>query len=205
MWFRCYSFIIKSMEEFVQNDYIIAYFHQGMKDNSKPALQFLWNSYKELDRSFKKNLKKLYVVREWCTASLRLAAVCDKFKSKLIYTSSLDELKQSLGLNTLKVPDPVREFDEKINNGTRYTLRGSKSSLKSSRSLENLPKSAQFGVSLRFIIENSACLNCIPPIVRKCVDHLSLPDVVETEGIFRRSGNYARIKELRAKINAGEE
>lgn len=50
------------MEEFVQNDYIIAYFHQGMKDNSKPSLQFLWNSYKELDRSFKKNLKKLYVV-----------------------------------------------------------------------------------------------------------------------------------------------
>jgi len=29
--------------------------------------------------------------------------------------------------------------------------------------------------------------------------------VVETEGIFRRSGNYARIKELRAKINAGDE
>lgn len=50
------------MEEFVQNDYIIAYFHQGMKDNNKPSLQFLWNSYKELDRSFKKNLKKLYVV-----------------------------------------------------------------------------------------------------------------------------------------------
>ncbi|XP_053662437.1 rho GTPase-activating protein 68F [Anopheles marshallii] len=203
------DFIIKSMEEFVQNDYIIAYFHQGMKDNSKPALQFLWNSYKELDRSFKKNLKKLYVVHP--TTFIRMVwfffkpIISEKFKSKLIYTSSLDELKQSLGLNTLKVPDPVREFDEKINNGTRYTLRGSKSSLKSSRSLENLPKSAQFGVSLRFIIENSACLNCIPPIVRKCVDHLSLPDVVETEGIFRRSGNYARIKELRAKINAGEE
>uniref|UniRef100_A0A182WZ36 Rho-GAP domain-containing protein n=1 Tax=Anopheles quadriannulatus TaxID=34691 RepID=A0A182WZ36_ANOQN len=173
------DFIIKSMEEFVQNDYIIAYFHQGMKDNNKPALQMVWFFFKPI--------------------------ISEKFKSKLIYTSSLDELKQSLGLNTLKVPDPVKEFDEKINNGTRYTLRGSKSSLKSSRSLENLPKSAQFGVSLRFIIENSACLNCIPPIVRKCVDHLSLPDVVETEGIFRRSGNYARIKELRAKINAGDE
>uniref|UniRef100_A0AAG5DB64 Rho-GAP domain-containing protein n=2 Tax=Anopheles atroparvus TaxID=41427 RepID=A0AAG5DB64_ANOAO len=203
------DFIIKSMEEFVQNDYIIAYFHQGMKDNSKPALQFLWNSYKELDRSFKKNLKKLYVVHP--TTFIRMVwfffkpIISEKFKSKLIYTSSLDELKQSLGLNTLKVPDPVREFDEKINNGNRYTLRASKSSLKTSRSLETIPKSAQFGVSLRFIIENSACLNCIPPIVRKCVDHLSLPDVVETEGIFRRSGNYARIKELRAKINGGEE
>lgn len=35
--------------------------------------------------------------------------ISEKFKSKLIYTSSLDELKQSLGLNTLKVPDTVRE------------------------------------------------------------------------------------------------
>ncbi|XP_050096389.1 rho GTPase-activating protein 68F [Anopheles aquasalis] len=206
------DFIIKSMEEFVQNDYILAYFHQGMKDNSKPALQFLWNSYKELDRSFKKNLKKLYVVHP--TTFIRMVwfffkpIISEKFKSKLIYTSSLDELKQSLGLNTLKVPDPVKEFDEKINNGTRqrYGPPGKASGHHgSSPSTPTVPKTAQFGVSLRFIIENSACLNCIPPIVRKCVDHLSLPDVVETEGIFRRTGNYTHIKELRAKINAGEE
>ncbi|XP_053683950.1 rho GTPase-activating protein 68F isoform X1 [Sabethes cyaneus] len=203
------DFIIKSMEEFVQNDYIIAYFHQGMKDNSKPSLQFLWNSYKELDRSFKKNLKKLYVVHP--TTFIKMVwfffkpVISEKFKSKLIYTSSLDELKQSLGLHALKVPDPVREFDEKINNTARYTLRGSKSSLKSSRSMEHIPKTSQFGVSLKFIIENSACLNCIPPIVRKCVDHLSLSDVIDTEGIFRRSGNYTRIKELREKVNQGEE
>ncbi|KXJ70624.1 hypothetical protein RP20_CCG022909, partial [Aedes albopictus] len=232
-------FIIKSMEEFVQNDYIIAYFHQGMKDNSKPSLQFLWNSYKELDRSFKKNLKKLYVVKLFFlhpTTFIKMVwfffkpVISEKFKSKLIYTSSLDELKQSLGLNTLKVPDTVREFDEKINNSSRY-LRGSKSSLKSSRSMEHIPRTTQFGVSLKFIIENSACLNCIPPIVRKCVDHLSLSDgkycltndiiqnsvyklatnfkpistVIDTEGIFRRSGNYTRIKELREKLNQGDE
>ncbi|XP_039448421.1 rho GTPase-activating protein 68F [Culex pipiens pallens] len=202
------DFIIKSMEEFVQNDYIIAYFHQGMKDNNKPSLQFLWNSYKELDRSFKKNLKKLYVVHP--TTFIKMVwfffkpVISEKFKSKLIYTSSLDELKQSLGLNTLKVPDTVREFDEKINNSSRYTLRGSKTSLKASRSSEHIPRTHQFGVTLRFIIENSACLNCIPPIVRKCVDHLSLSDVIDTEGIFRRSGNYNRIKELREKINLGD-
>lgn len=67
-------------------------------------------------------------------------------------------------------------FDEKINNSSRYTLRGSKTSLKASRSSEHIPRTHQFGVTLRFIIENSACLNCIPPIVRKCVDHLSLSD-----------------------------
>ena len=97
---------------------------------------------------------------------------------KSMYSGSEDEAGTCLfnPLLSLSLSLLWCRFDEKINNGTRYTLRGSKSSLKSSRSLENLPKSAQFGVSLRFIIENSACLNCIPPIVRKCVDHLSLPD-----------------------------
>jgi Rho GTPase-activating protein 1 len=55
------DFIISTMEQYVQNDYVIAYFHQGLKDISKPSLGFLWNSYKELDRNFKKNLKQLYV------------------------------------------------------------------------------------------------------------------------------------------------
>lgn len=53
-----------------------------------------------------------------------------------------------------------------------------------------LPKSTQFGVSLKFINENSPCLNYIPPIVRKCVDCLSITGVIDTEGLFRRSGNF---------------
>lgn len=36
--------------------------------------------------------------------------------------------------------------------------------------------SMQFGVTLKFINENSPCLNYIPPVVRMCVDHLSLSD-----------------------------
>lgn len=36
--------------------------------------------------------------------------------------------------------------------------------------------SFQFGVTLKFINENSPCLNYIPPVVRMCVDHLSLSD-----------------------------
>lgn len=47
--------------------------------------------------------------------------ISEKFKSKLIYTSSLDELKQSLGLNTLKVPDTVREWVDPIPSPFRLT------------------------------------------------------------------------------------
>merc|ERR1712170_281536 len=37
-----------------------------------------------------------------------------------------------------------------------------------------------------------------------CMDFLSKPDNLETEGIFRKSGNASQIKELMAKINNGE-
>jgi len=107
------DFIIKTMEQYVQNDYVIAYFHQGLKDISKPPLTFLWNSYKELDRNFKKNLKQLYVIHP--TTFIKMVwfffkpMISEKFKNKLIYISSLDEMKELLGQKNLIVPDNVRE------------------------------------------------------------------------------------------------
>lgn len=39
----------------------------------------------------------------------------------------------------------------------------------------------------------------------KCIDFLSQPDCLETEGIFRRSASAALVKELQSKINNGEQ
>lgn len=69
---------------------------------------------------------------------------------------------------------------------------------------EKLPRTTQFGVTLKFINTNSPCLNYIPPIVRKCVDSLSLTGVIDTEGIFRRSGTYSTIGTLKKQVNSGE-
>lgn len=52
---------------------------------------------------------------------------------------------------------------------------------------------------------NSPCLNYIPPVVRKCVDSLSITGVIDTEGIFRRAGNYSHLNDLKQKINQGED
>lgn len=110
------DFIISTMEQYVQNDYVIAYFHQGLKDISKPSLGFLWNSYKELDRNFKKNLKQLYVIHP--TTFIKMVwfffkpMISEKFKNKLSYISSIDELKILLGQKNLIVPDSVREWVE---------------------------------------------------------------------------------------------
>lgn len=40
--------------------------------------------------------------------------------------------------------------------------------------------------------------------MRKCVDSLSITGVIDTEGIFRRSGNYSQIVALKQKVNSGQ-
>lgn len=201
--------IIKEMEPYVENDYIMVYFHQGLKEDNKPSVQFLWNCYKELDRNFRKNLKSLYVVHPtWFIRAVWnffRPFISEKFRKKLIYISSLDELRQALGLNKLKLPDNICDFDDKLNANRKSSIRGNNNLLSSSSTETITSKYAQFGVTLKFITQNSPCLNYIPPIVRKCVDSLSITGVIDTEGIFRRSGNYSKINELKQKVNRGEE
>lgn len=207
-YYFIFSNVIKEIEPFVENDYILVYFHQGLKEDNKPSAQFLWNSYKELDRNFRKNLKNLYVVHP--TWFIRVIwnffspFISEKFRKKLIYISSLDELRQSLGLSKLKIPDNICDFDDKLNSGRRF---GSTSQTNNNISnlTKQMAKTAQFGVTLKFIVTNSPCLNSIPPIVRKCVDSLSITGMIDTEGIFRRSGNHTEIIALKERVNRGED
>lgn len=177
------KFIIRKMEAYVQNDYVLVYFHQGLRD--KPSINFLWNAYKELDRSFKKNLKALLVVHP--TMFIKLVwnffkpFISEKFKNKLVYVNSLKELQTSLGLAQYpKLPEHIYQFDERFNakssragSATGGGIAGT-SSDGAGGEAKDLPKTTQFGATLKFITTNSPCLNYIPPIVRKCVDHLSI-------------------------------
>lgn len=101
------------MKPYVHDDYVIVYFHQGLNEANKPSIQFLWNSYKELDRNFRKNLKRLYVVHPTWTIrviwNLVKRFISDKFKNKLVYVSSLEQLGQELGQYNLKLPENIIE------------------------------------------------------------------------------------------------
>lgn len=208
--FLYFSDVIKEIEPFVENDYILVYFHQGLREHSKPSAQLLWNSYKELDRNFRKNLKNLYVVHP--TLFIRFIwkffspFISGKFRQKLVYISSLDELRQALGLSKIKVPDSVCDFDEQL-----FRSKGTSSSFVygygggNNNIAKQMANTVQFGAPLKFIVSNSPCLNSIPPIVRKCVDSLSITGMIDTEGIFRRSGNHSEIIALKERVNRGED
>lgn len=106
----------------------------------------------------------------------------------------------------------ARRFDDKLNRGSSTSsLRPFGRSVGSGAGADDqaipehrLAKTTQFGVTLKFINVNSPCLNYIPPVVRKCVDSMSLTGVIDTEGIFRRSGAYTAIAKLKKQVNAGE-
>ncbi|XP_053623978.1 rho GTPase-activating protein 1-like [Plodia interpunctella] len=216
---RLLRYLMFTLDKYVEQDYSLVYFHCGLSSKNKPPLSWLWKAYKAFDRKYKKNLKALYLVHP--TNFIRIVwqmlrpAISVKFGRKMMYVNYLHELKQHLNLDKLCIPNTVLEYDTLLlakNPRAAETARlcpervektgNSKSTPKESLSP---PRTQQFGVSLQFVTENNVdMVDSIPPVVRQCVEYLSQPDALETEGIFRRSANIATIKELQRACNRGE-
>lgn len=57
-----FRYLKYTLDQYVEQDYSLVYFHYGLNRTNKPPLSWLWNVYKLLDRKYKKNLKALYLV-----------------------------------------------------------------------------------------------------------------------------------------------
>uniref|UniRef100_A0A8K9X7D1 Rho GTPase activating protein 8 n=1 Tax=Oncorhynchus mykiss TaxID=8022 RepID=A0A8K9X7D1_ONCMY len=56
------QYLMYTLDQYVESDYTVVYFHHGLRSCNKPSLHWLRNAYREFDRKYKKNLKALYVV-----------------------------------------------------------------------------------------------------------------------------------------------
>lgn len=200
---RFLRYLMQTLDAYVDMDYSLVYFHHGLTSKNKPPLRWLWDVYKALDRRYKKNVKSLFLVHP--TNFIRVVwnffkpIISVKFGRKVQYVNYLHELAQSMALDQIPIPKPVIEHDRK--SVARWKPSGASIS-NSDYQVSKLP-TQQFGASLEWIrVNNNDQL--IPPIMNICMDFLSKPDNLETEGIFRKSGNASQIKELMAKINNGE-
>jgi len=193
---RFLTFLRLALDQYVMLDYSLVYFHHGLNGQNKPPLSWLWGLYKVLDRTFKKNLKSLYIVHP--TTFIKVVwnffkpVISAKFGRKIQYINHLDELSPHMNIKALKIPDKVREYDNK----------NKPASSASSSSLVSWTPSQQFGVSLDWILDNQSVT--IPPIMTQCVTFLQQPECLETEGIFRKAANAASVKECVQKLNRGE-
>ncbi|RNA02234.1 rho GTPase-activating 8 [Brachionus plicatilis] len=183
------------LENYVESEYTLVYFHYGLKSSSQPPFNWLTKVYKMLDRKFKKNLKALYVVHPSVLFKVLWQVIrpliSSKFNKKVTYCSTLAELGAHIDLNILKIHPEIRIHDASLK------------PRKSSVSIEQVQFGPfqQFKVSLQKIADENKG-DPIPLCLKE--GFIFLRKNIDEEGIFRKSGSYERIKEIQNLYNYGQ-
>uniref|UniRef100_A0A670XUW1 Rho GTPase activating protein 8 n=1 Tax=Pseudonaja textilis TaxID=8673 RepID=A0A670XUW1_PSETE len=103
-----------TLEQYVESDYTLVYFHYGLNSQNKPSLSWLQSAYKEFDRKYKKNLKVLYIVHP--TNFIRIIRnvfkplMSHKFGKKVFYLNYLSDLRDHLKYEHLNIPEEVIRY-----------------------------------------------------------------------------------------------
>nr|XP_020469184.1 rho GTPase-activating protein 8 isoform X4 [Monopterus albus] len=200
---RLLEYLKFTLDQYVEMDYILVYFHYGLRSTNKPSLKWLRDAYSEFDRKYKKNLKTLYVVHP--TNFIRIVwnifkpLISHKFGKKLTYVNYLAELRDHLNYEQLVIPPDVLRHDEKLRAAQKDGPPSSVETLPPPR--PPLP-TQQFGVSLQYIREKNRGA-VIPPVVQQTVSYLK-DKGLRTEGIFRRSARVQLVKDIQKLYNQGK-
>ncbi|KAM9705230.1 rho GTPase-activating protein 8-like [Menidia menidia] len=199
---RLLGYLKYTLDQYVEMDYVLVYFHHGLTSRNKPSLPWLRQAYAHFHRKYKKNLKALYVVHP--TSFIKVVwtlfkpLISHKFGRKLTYVNFLEELQGVLNYQQLSVPEPVLRHDERLRAAQKG---GPPPSVRRPPPRPPLP-TQQFGVSLQYIREkNRGAL--IPPVMAQTVAYLQLRGL-QTEGIFRRSARVQVIQEVQKLYNLGK-
>lgn len=109
-------YVIKTLEQFVTEDYILIYLHGG-SNHTVPPLPWLKKCYHLLDRRIRKSLKNLYMVHPtfWLKSVVWMARpfISSKFWRKLVYIRTLEDLYQIIPVEKAAVPEKVKTYDRK--------------------------------------------------------------------------------------------
>ncbi|XP_013774436.1 rho GTPase-activating protein 8-like [Limulus polyphemus] len=200
-------YLMYTLDQFVENDYTLVYFHYGLNRKNKPSLGWLWSAYKAFDRKYKKNLKALYLVHP--TTFIRVVwqifrpAISVKFGRKMMYVNYLDELKKYLHFEQLAIPKVVIDYDKQLKVAAKGSWFPRSSSCSSLNVVTPVCSTQQFRVSLSFIKEHNNG-DVIPRVVKTCIAYLDNDTALETEGIFRRSANTQTLKTVQNCFDEGK-
>ncbi|MGH0115955.1 UNVERIFIED_CONTAM: hypothetical protein FKN15_060419 [Acipenser sinensis] len=217
-----------TLDQYVESDYTVVYFHFGLRSINKPSLKWLQRAYKEFDRKYLKYTLDQYVESDYTVVyfhfglrsinkpSLKwLQRAYKEFDRKYLkYT--LDQYVESdytvvyfhFGLRSINKPSlkwlqrAYKEFDRKHDDKLRATQKGGPPlPAKTPPPRPPLP-TQQFGVTLQYLKDkNQGAL--IPPVVKGTVSYLKLKGL-QTEGLFRRSARVQAIKEIQKLYNLGK-
>ncbi|CAG06627.1 unnamed protein product [Tetraodon nigroviridis] len=132
-----------TLDQYVESDYTLIFFHHGVTSEKKPSLGWLREAYREFDRNF-------------------------KFGRKINYVSYLSELEDVVKCDQLLIPAPVKEYDKKL----RASMKPSSQPPMSPPHSPPLPNQV-FGVSLQLLRHRSSDDDCVPVVMRDTICFLS--------------------------------
>ncbi|KAM6987122.1 rho GTPase-activating protein 8-like [Aplochiton taeniatus] len=199
---RLLEYLKYTLDQYVESDYTVVYFHYGLKSSNKPSLRWLRDAYREFDRKYKKNLKALYIVHS--TNFIRIIwnifkpLISNKFGRKVTYVNCLAELREHLNYEQLIIPPDVIRHDERLQAAQKGSL---PPLVKTPPPRPPLP-TQQFGVSLQYIFDKNKGV-AIPLVISQTVTYIQQKGL-ETEGIFRRSARVQLIKDVQQLYNLGK-
>ncbi|NXX57070.1 RHG08 protein, partial [Scopus umbretta] len=224
---RLLEYLKYTLDQYVENDYTVVYFHYGLKSLNKPSLKWLQTAYKEFDRKYvskifvlpsmifkslltisfsfpryKKNLKALYVVHP--TNFIKILwnifkpLISHKFGKKITYLNYLSDLRDHLKYDQLNIPQEVIRHDENLRGKQKGKL---PPVVKVPPPRPPLP-TQQFGVSLQYIKDKNKG-ELIPPVMKETVSYLKRKGL-QVEGLFRRSASIQTIKDVQKLYNQGK-
>ncbi|NXT35322.1 RHG08 protein, partial [Pelecanoides urinatrix] len=224
---RLLEYLKYTLDQYVENDYTVVYFHYGLKSLNKPSLKWLQTAYKEFDRKYvskifvlpsmifkslliisfsfpryKKNLKALYVVHP--TNFIKILwnifkpLISHKFGKKITYLNYLSDLREHLKYDQLNIPQEVIRHDENLRGKQKGKL---PPVVKVPPPRPPLP-TQQFGVSLQYIKDKNEG-ELIPPVMKETISYLKTKGL-QVEGLFRRSASIQTIKDVQKLYNQGK-
>lgn len=195
------GYLKHTLDQYVESDYTLVYFHHGLTSMNKPSLTWLRNAYNEFDRKYKKNIKALYIVHPTLLIKTLLILfkpiISYKFGRKIMYMNYLSELDAHLKCKQLVIPAQVQKYDDLLRMSQK-----SPATLQKPAATESLLPTQQFGVHLSILRQKNPDSGLIPRVVLETVTFLK-DHAVSTEGIFRRSANIQLVKEIKEKYNMG--
>jgi len=201
---RLISYLKGMLDQYVENDYTIVYFHHGLNSQNKPSLKWLLQIYKELDRKYKKNLKALFIVHP--SNFIKIAFnifypfISKKFGRKINNIAQLDHLAPYVRIDQLDIPKEVRDHDERI--AVKIKARETSSAASTFHRTLSKPANQQFGVPLYDLKEKSG--EEIPTVIKTCIDFIR-ENAMDVEGIFRRSAPSVAVTETAMLFNQGDD
>ncbi|KAJ3153394.1 hypothetical protein HDU86_005224 [Geranomyces michiganensis] len=182
------------LNEFVLNDYVVVLFAAGNK--YQPGWSWLYKAYSHLGRTYRKNLKSLYVVHPSLWPRMIIQGMGAVFARKVQWVYTLAELGVSVPLNQLHIPDVVREVDAR-NRGTKVP-QGPPIDDSSSEQLPTV-----FGAPLHEVMGVNGEKG-VPRIISDCIAYIR-KEGLAIEGIFRRSPASKQLQHAKRAYNRGDD